>query len=592
MKPSVSDLSLIDKLKSKNPLTRNDFIFFALTLALIHPAFILHLKDISPWDEAGYINSGRLLIENGNWPNLAYNPLVTMLYGLTYLPYRSSIFWMVQSERLAWPILFVLLWVSLCLVAKQLVRFASPLIALGIFLVTPLSIDMLRFPSDPLFAALAGLSFWKLLCFYNERNTKHLWWASLFMGSAAMARSDGLVLFPILIFLVVLLGIHAKNWLKALLAASLPFFVIIGGYVLFYGLRTGNFDTGIMARTYDNFEAGQGVLSVAPSVKNPIFQAQLGSRQLFGTPQENHNSIFNAIRRNPQAYVQRLVGFTKALPGSLLDAYGIRFAILLFLFVGRGIFYLLKARHYALLVMLCLWPIHLVSAFAITLVRTGHLEFPFYIIFCLAAIGISAMLANLKDKKEMLAWGGLLLAIAIWGVFDNKLAIYYGVFILLASLLAILAINRFLSDQASGWMPALSLTILLCAGLVIHGNFPSPDFEPLGKFADEQAVIYLVTHFPPGAGIGAAAPGPVWMAKMSYGGLVGLDVPENKTSDGFLQWMREQKIQAVYVDSTLYNGNDWLCNLLQAQIGKGLERVYEGDQGNIQILRLKSASSN
>ncbi len=152
-----------DEPRSASPGPRFLYLLlYLVNLFLIHPAFLLTLDEINPFDEASYINSGRMLLE-GNLPSFAGNPLVDVFYALTYLPFWNSAFWLVQSAVLGRLLLFSLLWVSVYLVARQLARWAPPVLMVGLLLVTPLAVDMLRFPSDPLFAGLAGLSLWQLL---------------------------------------------------------------------------------------------------------------------------------------------------------------------------------------------------------------------------------------------------------------------------------------------------------------------------------------------------------------------------------------------------------------------------------------------
>ena len=45
--------------------------------------------------------------------------------------------------------------------------------------------------------------------------------------------------------------------LSALAATLLPFAFLVGGFILLYGIFTGDYDPGVSRRTYDNFEAGQ-----------------------------------------------------------------------------------------------------------------------------------------------------------------------------------------------------------------------------------------------------------------------------------------------------------------------------------------------
>jgi hypothetical protein len=460
-------------------------------------------------------------------------------------------------------------------------------------LVSPFVTGFLSFPSDPLFAALAALSLWQLLGYYHARENKRLWASSAFMGLAALARNDGLILFFILVGLSLFLGVQTRQWRGVLAATLIPFATLVGGYVLFYGLRTGHFELGTLQRTYENFEAGQQVIFAGSGSLNPVAESKLEARRYFGAPEENHFSILTAIRRNPRVYLQRLKVAVKGLPEQFLHAYGIRFAVLFVLLALRGIFELLRQRRYALLAILCLWPAHLLTGFVITLFRPGHLLFPFYVVLALASIGLTALLKGLDSRRERYAWLAALLGLAVYGLADNKLAVFYGAAVFLVGLWI-----AYRSDSRPVLPPVdepytarppstVALLILLCAGLIIHGDFPSPVIPQLGADAREQAVVYLADNLPQGTLVAAASPGPVWMAKMTYAGLAATDVPVDKNSDEFVTWMRDQDIRAVLVDHSLSSENPRLWELIQPQIGTALERVFSGEQGDIQVLLIK-----
>ena len=79
-----------------------------------------------------------------------------------------------------------------------------------------------------------------------------------------MARNDGLVLLPILVIAALILTLPDRRWWRAVLACIVPFTAIVAGYILFAGLVTGNFNPGIVERTYSNFEAGhEAIYNVA-----------------------------------------------------------------------------------------------------------------------------------------------------------------------------------------------------------------------------------------------------------------------------------------------------------------------------------------
>ena len=583
-------------------------LILVIQIFLVWPVFFPTIDDIGPWDEAAYLHNGQMLLDQGAWPIFANNPLTTAFYALTYLPFRSSLTWLLQSDALGRILAFGLLFTSVYLVARQFQAATAakntgeaqnsvplPAIVLGLFLVMPLSTSMFAYPSDPLFAGLAGLSFWQVLAYYNTGRLRHVAGASVLMGLAALARNDGLVLFPIM---VVALALISLQWNKrrgvrspleilwTIAVSSLPFILLIGGYVVFYGFRTGVYDLGTMSRTYDNFEAGQGIIYAAPGEINTTSESQLAARQAFGTPAENHYSIFIAIRRNPGVYLQRVVALVKTLPSALLNAYGIRFAAVLFLLVLRGAWVLLHRKAYLLLLLLILWPLHLVSAFAITLVRVGHLQFPFYIVLALAALGLSAALEDLAHNRRAAAWAAVLIGLSTASLVTNKLAVFYGAAAFLLALMVIWFARRWSVGllASSGWGVSATLLVILAAGLVLHGDYPSPTLLRPAQGPKIAALTYLVENLPPNSRVAAAVPGPIWMAKMTYMGLASTDVPVNRTPAEFLEWIRIQDIRAVYVDSSLYNTNPAVWRLIEPQIGRGLERVYQVDQGNIQIL--------
>jgi hypothetical protein len=555
-------------------------ILFAVNFFLVFAVFLPNFSDLNPWDEAAYIAGGQELVEGSRLPNFAGNPLTALFFALTYLPFRSSPLWMVHSISLARVILFILLWVSTYLIASQFSKFAPTMISMGIFLVTPLIIEFMRFPSDPLFAALAGFSLWQLFLFKKTTERKHLVASSAFIALAALARNDGLIVFGILCVLVVILTIKNRDFLRSLLAVLLPFIVLIGGYWLIFGILTGDFELGTMERTYQNFESGQQIVFSDSGEFSPVVESRLEARKLFGTAEENDYSVFKAIQRNPQEYLKRLLAITKRLPDKLLHAYGIRFAVLLFVLMGRAIFELLKQREYTVLALLCLWPLHLITGFIITIFRLGHLQFPFYIVFVLASIGLYSILSNLDTKVERTWITILMVGLCVYSIVDNKLAIFYGAAVFLVVIWIIYVLQKYQKPR----MISVSLLLILAAGIILRGNFPSPKIRELGLDPKEQAILFITENFSPNTTFAAGAPGVVWASKMGYAGLASWDVPKDKTSEEFIDWMADQGIEAIYVDHDLYNVLPGIWKLIEPQIGISLERVFEAERGNFQVL--------
>lgn len=556
-------------------------VLYLVNVFLVYAFFLPNLRDINLWDEAAIITGGRALLQ-GQLPDFSGNPLASMFYALLILPFRASPFWLILACSLGRLVLFSLLWLGTYLVARQLGTYAAPVVMLGFLLISPMSLGFLRFPTDPLFASMAAISFSFVLAYRRIGKLKDAVFASLFLGLAALARNDGLILFAVFVPIVVLLCAPLSRWWVSLVAAVCPFVAIVGGYVLVAGLVTGSYGLGTMRRTYDNFESGQQTVFQGSGETNAVVEARLEARRLFGTPEENNYSVFRAIQRNPKAYLARLKAIALDLPNTALHAYGIRFAVVLLLLALRGIVDLLRKRQYGLLAIMALWPAPLLSGFVITIFREGHTLLPFYVVLALAAIGLTATLAHLETRAERLGWSLALILIATGSLVSNKLAIFYGVSLLLIGLWLCAAMIRTVQPPAA-WH-TVSLLTLACAGLVLRGDFPSPVLPSLGKAADEQAVLYMRDNLAPGTAVAAGAPGAVVMAGMFSATLSAADVPIDRSPEAFLQWMRDQGIRAVYVDPILTGDDPVIWALLQQQIGKGLKRVFVGDGGDYQIL--------
>ncbi len=562
------------------------FLLYLTNVLLVYANFLPNLGEINLWDEAAYVHSGYRFFISG-LPDFGGNPLISLFYALTYLPFRNSPFWLVHSCSLGRFLLFSLLWLSTYLIAKRLSSLAPTVIMLGFLFVTPLAMDMLRFPSDPLFTAMAGLSLWQLLGFQQNRERKHLWAASIFMGFAALARNDGLVLFAILVFLTLILSLRSNRWWTSMVAIVIPFLVMVGGYVLIYGVYSGDFSLGTGERTYGNFESGHLTILKPSHNINTTIEARLEARRVFGTPEENQYSVFKAISRNPEVYLQRLKVVLKALPSQILRVYGKRFATILFFLAFVGVVELVRRKDFGLLAILCLWPMHLATGMIITIFRDGHLMFPFYVIFALAAIGLTSMLTRFADWRERVFWTAILLGLVVYSVLDYKLAVTYN-----AAVFLVVLWLAFYSPQSSSasrqTVSSLGLMILFAGGLILRGAFPSPRLRTLGVDEKEQALLFLVENLETGDVLAVGSPGMAWAAKMTSLTLASSDTPTHRSPEAFLDWIISEGTKAIYVDHSLFAENPLVWDKIVPYINNGLQRIYVGDGGDIQVLLVES----
>ncbi len=557
-------------------------LLFLLHVLLVSPRFLPHLNDIGVWDEAVYINSGRELLD-GKLPTFTNNPAVVALYALTYLPVHASPYWLVHSCAIGRFIIFGLLWLGSFLVACQLAELASPFILIALLTISPALTQLLDNGSNALFAAMSGFALWQFLSFQRTRNLKHLWFCSLFLGIAALSRNEGNVLFLVFLGLSLALCIPAGLVRKGLIACLVPFTILVGGYVLVYGLCTGDFKTGIAERSYYTFEMGHGMAFAESYGKHQFYvEGQLDARRLFGTPEENHFSVLTAIRRNPAAYLQRIMPLTKHAIRNIFADYWWYFGLLCFAFTARGIIELIKKKSFMLLATLLLWSAYSVL-YVLLCYQPSHLLMPFFSVFSLASVGIHAFARNMASKRERYLWSAGFLAVAIVaagrGRFPNGP--------LTASLIALLGfwLTWLLMDRYEGVRNnrVTGYLILLSVGLILRFGLPQSEARLLGSATDERAVLYLSTHFERGARIAAWGPGKIWTAKMDHV-LMAPNLRYFKSSQDVSEWMDREKVEAIYSDDDLRKYEPIVWDALQKQIGNSLKVAFDGGEGAVQIL--------
>jgi hypothetical protein len=576
-------MDVLARIKNRlHPVNRVVLLLFAVNFLLVFNQLLPTLRDLNLWDEAVYIYSGKQLIE-GILPPFSRNPLVALLYALTYLPFLHSPFWMVQSAALGRMVNFSLMWSGGYLIAGQLKKHTQPLIYVGIAITVFVLTDILGNPSDALFAAMSGLALWQMLAFYHTREERHLWGTSLFIGLAALSRNDGLIQFAFFIVIVFILARNLKrNW-RWLPSAVIPFVVLVGGYVLLYGAVTGDFNMYTKERSYTAFQQGQSVdYKKDPScdlkyMKCAVSQAE----ELYGTAQENNYSIFRAISRNPQAYLSRLFKEFGALPDLFVTAYGKRTAFLVLLLTGAGMIELVRRKEYGLLALLLSWSLYL-GVYFLTFFRKGYLQSPYFVVFALSAIGLNALAYDIKNRNRasVLVWSAILSVLSIGGIIAGIQALYFAALILLAVIwLARLLMSQF-EEMQRAYVPAI---LLLGACLLIHGTFDPPIQHALGQIPEEQAILIIQEQLPLNSPVAAGAPGAVWAARMAY-----VDLGDPQFLAGSSQELHDRLVasgvKAIYVDPYLSNTNENVWRLIEPYIKKGYETAYSSSDGSIRVL--------
>jgi len=544
---------------------------------------------MNTFDEAYYINDGRELTQR-ILPVLAHSPLVAFFFALVYIPVQASHYWLIHSSTIGRFVLFGLLWLSSYLIAKQMSRLSyPPLIMIAFLLVSPVLPAIITNGSDALFAAMSGLSFWKILSFYNDRKIKHLWISSVFVALAALSRNEGLVLFLIFIPFCVLLSKPIKRTGILLTAWIIPFIIIVGGYITIYSLSTKSFDLGIARRAYSSFEQGQGqAIKYLPPYKLPLLEGQIEARQLYGTPEENNYSVITAIRRNPQAYLKRIVEVTKKVPKVVLSVYGGWLGFIFFLLASRGIIEIVRKKMYLFLCILLIWPSYLFLNL-LFLYRNNHFLSAFFIVFFLASVGVTSILSDIGDRKEYFFWFLTLVGLGILGIVMNKplnkSLLFTTPIILLFGLWGAWIVIRQYRDiraiKPIGLILVFCISVSLQVNSYYNGSFGR--FRKLGIAPDEKAAMFMRENFEPGTRVGTYAPRYVWGAKMTYVPMY-LNLRYMTSGQDLSTWIIDQNLKAIYMNESFRRVEPSVCALIERQIGKSLEIAFTSDEGAVQVL--------
>ena len=554
------------------------FVIFLLQAVVVSPVFFPSMSDINAWDDAEYMNEGRELTQ-GKLPLFTVNPLVAGLYALAYLPVQASPYWLIHTCSIGRVVTFSLLWLAAYLVAGQLAELAIPFIMIALLVMSPALVRLVDNGSNALFTAMSGFALWQLLAFLRARSVKHLWLGSLFLGLAALSRNEGPVLFLIYLGVALVPCFRGGVVRKGIVACVVPFTALVGGYVLLYGLRTGHFELGNSKRAYQAFEQGQGMAFVK-SYGNYV-EGEIEARKLFGTAEENHYSVFTAIRRNPAAYIRRTLHVAVHAVQDMTYVYGQYFGLLCFAFAVRGVIELARRKSFMLLATLLLW-----SGYAILYVllcyQPSHLLMPFLTVFSLASVGVSAMSLNADGWRERYLWSAGLLALAAVAAAKCTTPNMLGA--TLAVLLG-LWIVWLVADRYRDVVNTMAVAglLLLSVALLVRFVFPYPKTRVLGSAPDEEAALYLRQHFKRDTPVGAWAPGNVWLANMSYVQMSG-ELRYMKSAQDLADWMARNEVEAIYADRKLRECEADVWGLIQSQIGKRLEVAFTDEQAEVQVL--------
>ena len=562
-------------------LTEPAFYIYLIAVVIYLPWFFPNLSDIAPWDETYYIVNGREIF-SGQLPYLADGPLYNFLAGFITLFFNNSPFWLIHVNSIMRFLTFSFLFVATWEVGKVFKDYFNPLILFGFLFVSPFLTQNFEYPADLLFAALSAIAFSQMVMFFKTKALCHVWRASVWLGLGMLTRGDAMIIIAALVVFVVWFGYKHHKWWRLIMAVLIPFLSITAGYVLLRGLITGDFETGMGDRSYTAFEQGQeaDMPDEAGRFAAPT-ESYYVARELFGTREENDQSVFRAISRNPRAYLSRLWAVSRSLPGLFLTAYHRRDAIFLALLALRGLIALAQKKKYSLAVLHLIWVLPLSAGIARTLVRVGYFRLFYFVVYVLAIYGLKALLDSLKKNREALIWVVMLGSVLVASFIIKDDAIKMGMIVYLCWLLLAYLLSqrskKYQQWQLMAMLLLLSSALLLRTGVVV--------FQPrvLGEDTQEKAALVLREVTEPGADVLTCTPSVVFLANRNVANFCGADIPEFASSEDFIVWMRAQGFDAIYLDRA---APDIFRDLTLDQRRTALTQVFSTANGEAYIFLL------
>lgn len=546
-------------------------LVLATQTLLVSPDLMPAYSEINAFDETKYIESGRLLLA-GELRELAWGPLVGVVYAPFYLIFGSFPDWFVISAWSGRFLLFLALWLSSYYLSIQLGSLARRQVTIGVLFVSTAFFDVLTNPSDGLFASLSTLALAKLVAYSHHGKEADIWTSSLLLGLAVLARIEAIVLIPALLVSVLLLAKPTPARPRLLVGSVVPALAILAGYLLISRLTSPGLNSGIGGKSYDSFEVNQPIAGESTASDRREL-----ARSLFGTQDENQGSVLRAIGRNPAAFARRLITNLGRIPDLYLFTFGKRLGPALLIFAGLGGYSMARTRRWTELGLLGIWhapPLVSLAFLPLHIMRQSS-----QLILVLSAVGLGSILWDDPGKrgKYLPLIGALLLT--GYGLLGAKLAFLTAGIVLGGALVLSWLTNSRMGEGGASQLRTAAL--LLAAGLILRGAFPFPDYPPIGSSPEEQVVHYLQGAFPPETRILGSLPLPAVAARMAAAEWN--SVPASiSTSVELGEWLEAEAIEAVYLDTRGVPRPE-LAAALEAGQGSQFRIGYQSENGELRV---------
>ncbi len=406
MRADFADTRFSQNDRSSLGISRREIVvllaILAIQLILISPSLLPGFPQINAFDEAKYIISGRQLLQF-EVRDLAWGPLVAVLYAPLHVIFGASPDWFMLEAWAGRIILFIFLWLTTVALGVELHPHVHPYVLAGVLFVSVPFFAVVANQSDALFAGFASLAVSRLLAFRRTHRLSSVAWGSLMVGLAVLSRAEAVLLFGLYPILVLAIGLRRTSATRLAASIVLPALAVLALYLIAFRWSTGSFNLGFQGKAYNSFETNQSV-----TTGGDVAAGKAEARRLYGTAEENNNSVARAIMRNPRAFALRLWASARTIPGFYLAFFQSQLGPALAVLCLWGIVHLVMAGRFDALAILGVWAIEPLSSIAFL---PRHLVPQLtYIILVLGAVGASAVVRPRTPAMHWLhlaGWGGV-----------------------------------------------------------------------------------------------------------------------------------------------------------------------------------------
>ncbi len=570
------------------------WILFPVLLVLSWPFFAPSIRNVAPFDESYYVDRGRLLLE-GQVPELAANPGVAAFYAVLQLPLRHSPSWLLLAASAGHLVIVTLLWWATLRLAREL---GAPLSESALLLlVVPSWRRLLENPSDGLYASLSALSFGFVLAFRRRGALRDLEAASFLAGLAALSRNDGFALLLALPVASLASKPPTLSPRRVLASAMVPYGLVLGAYFLAAALGPHGISIGLLRRTYDAFEQGEGVAHFEryPD-KNPYVEGYAASKVLYGTGEDNNYSILRAIRRNPAAFAARVRATIAKIPAQILSAYGggnRAVGLVMILLTCHGAATLVAQGRAVPLLLMALWWASL-GAYMCTFYREGYFLLSVSPIVTLASLGAVELVNPSAPLRGRILWSVALASAGWYEASQGKawfLPVVGTTLLLLWAL--VLGVRHCASSDGCGasryatWALVLPLALVTPLYSSLLGGAKAPG---LGRSEEEAAARFLTQELPKGETVATYLLRPVMLARMRAEP-IHADASRLQSPEDLASWLRAHDVKAVLVDTAFTRLEPTVASLVDSLRGTFLLDAYSSDEGTVQVFLFRENPS-